>query len=70
MQEKIILLRELNDIYFWGKNQVNMQYYHVIKYVEEDGGGGDAWEGKMVQMTKLVQNLQSQVGNLRKELKD
>jgi hypothetical protein len=33
MREKIVLLNELSDFYYWNKNKKDMKYFHIIRYV-------------------------------------
>jgi hypothetical protein len=56
MREKTILLKELNDFYFWNRNKEDMCYFHIIKYVSEDGEISNAWEGKIKQISNLIKN--------------
>jgi hypothetical protein len=61
MKEKAVLLKELNDFYFWNRDKEDICFMHIIRYVSENRNTGNVWEGKIKQISNMIKNSEIRV---------
>ena len=68
-EQKIDLLLQLNDIYFWNRNKEEMVNLFVVQYFNQDAQAGNEWGGKIRHMTNAIERIGSQTQKNQAEMK-